>query len=60
MKLKDKKKITVQVYPGRQFGLVIGSHEGLIGVLLNTGEYIDVPQEKLRIVSEEVEDAEKG
>ncbi len=60
MKLKDKRKVTVQVYPGRRFGLLIGSHEGLIGILLNTGEYIDVPQEKLRIVSEEVEDAEKG
>ncbi|WP_367566892.1 hypothetical protein [Lacrimispora sp.] len=55
MKLLDKQKITVQIYPGRQFGIVIGSHEGLIGILLSNGEYIDVSQEKLRIVSEEVE-----
>ncbi|WP_312426343.1 hypothetical protein [Lacrimispora sp.] len=52
MKLEDKKKIVVQVYPGRKFGTVIGSNGGLIGILLNSGEYIDVPQERLRIVSE--------
>ncbi|MFV0240750.1 MAG: hypothetical protein ACK5H4_12030 [Lacrimispora sphenoides] len=53
MKLEDKKKIVVQVYPGRKFGAVIGSNDGLIGILLNSGEYIDVPQERLRIISEE-------
>lgn len=56
MKLKDKQKITVQVYPGRRFGVMIGSHEGLIGILLNSGEYIDVPERQVRIVSEEVEE----
>ena len=55
MKLLDKQKVTVQVYPGRQFGIVIGSHEGLIGILLYTGEYIDVPERQVRIVSEVVE-----
>ncbi len=55
MKLEDKQKITVQVYPGRKFGTVIGSNDSLIGILLNSGEYIDVPQERLRIVSVEVE-----
>jgi hypothetical protein len=56
MKLEDKQKIVVQVYPGRKFGLVIGSYEGLIGILLDDGEYIDVPQERVRIVSVEVEE----
>ena len=55
MKLEVKKKIVVQVYPGRKFGTVIGSNDGLIGILQDNGEYIDVPQERLRIISEEVE-----
>lgn len=55
MKLKEKQIITVQVYPGRKFGLMIGSNEGLIGILLDIGDYIDVPQERVRIVSVEVE-----
>ena len=42
-------------YPGRKFGLMIGSGEGLIGILLDNGEYTDVPQEQVRIVSVEVE-----
>ena len=56
MKLEDKQKVTVQVYPGRKFGTMIGSNDGLIVILLNGGEYIDVPQERVRIVSVEVED----
>lgn len=55
MKLEYKKKIVVQVYPGRKFGTVIGSNNGLIGILQDNGDYIDVPQERLRIVSVEVE-----
>ena len=55
MKLLDKQIVTVQVYPGRKFGAMIGSNDGLIGILLNSGEYIDVPQERVRIVSVEVE-----
>lgn len=55
MKLLDKQIITVQVYPGRKFGTMIGSNDGLIGILLNSGECIDVPQERVRIVSVEVE-----
>ncbi|MDR7812056.1 hypothetical protein [Lacrimispora sp.] len=55
MKLEAKKKIIVQVYPGRKFGIVIGSNDGLIGILQDNGEYIDVPQERLRIVSVEVQ-----
>lgn len=54
MKLLDNQIITVQVYPGRKFGTMIGSNDGLIGILLNSGEYIDVPQERVRIVSVEV------
>lgn len=56
MKLEEKQIITVQVYPGRKFGTIIGSNDGLIGVLLNSGEYTDIPQERLRIVSVEVEE----
>lgn len=55
MKLEEKQIITVQVYPGRKFGTVVGSNDGLIGILLNSGEYIDVPQERVRIASVEVE-----
>jgi len=55
MKLKDKMIIVVQVYPVRQFGTVIGSNDGLIGIFLNSGEYIDVPQERLRVIFEGVE-----
>lgn len=60
MKLEDKQKIVVQVYPGRKFGTVIGSYEGLIGILLDDGEYIDVPRERVRIVSVEVEKKGNG
>lgn len=55
MKLEDKQKVVVQVYPGRKLGVMIGSYEGLIGILLDDGNYIDVPQERLRIISVEVE-----
>jgi len=55
VKLLDKQIITVQVYPGRKFGTMIGSNDGLIGILMYSGEYIDVPQERVRIVSVEVE-----
>jgi hypothetical protein len=53
--LDDNNKIVVQVYPSRKFGSMIGSNDGLIGILLDNGDYIDVPQERLRIVSVEVE-----
>jgi len=55
MKLEEKQKVTVQVYPGRKFGTMIGSNDGLIGIQLNSDEYIDVPQERVGIVSVEVE-----
>lgn len=31
-------------------GQVVGSHEGMVGLLLDNGEYVDVPQERLRIL----------
>ena len=31
-------------------GQVIGSYDGIVGVLLDSGEYIDVPEDRLRIV----------
>ncbi len=54
MKLLDKQKVTVQVYPGRKFRTMIGSNDDLIGILLNSGEYIDIPQERVKIISVEV------
>ena len=32
-------------------GTVIGSYDGIVGVLLDSGEYVDVPEERLKIVS---------
>ena len=32
-------------------GTVIGSHDGIVGVLLDSGEYVDVPEERLKIIS---------
>lgn len=52
----DKQVVRVQIWMNGAWrrsirGTVIGSHEGTIGVLLDTGEYIDVPEDRLRIVS---------
>lgn len=41
-------KIHVMILPERKFGEVIGTCDNLIGVLLNTGEYIDVPGNRVR------------
>ncbi len=57
MKLLDEHQVVrVQLWMNGAWrrsirGTVIGSHEGTIGVLLDTGEYIDVPEDRLRIVS---------
>lgn len=56
MRLEDKQKVVVQVYPGKKFGVMFGSGDGLIGILLDIGEYIDAPQERVRVVSVEVEE----
>ena len=31
-------------------GQVIGSYDGLVGVLLDNGEYVDVLEERLKII----------
>ena len=49
MKLEEKQIVNVQVYPGGKFGTMIGSNDGLIGIQLNSGDYIDVPLERVRI-----------
>lgn len=36
-------------------GQVVGSYEGMVGLLLDNGEYVDVPQERLRILETEKE-----
>lgn len=57
MKLLDEHQVVrVQLWMNGAWrrsirGTVIGSHEGTIGVLLDTGEYIDAPEDRLRIVS---------
>lgn len=56
MRLQDNQKVVVQVYPGRKFGVMIGSNNGLIGILLDDGNYIDVFQDRVRIVYMEVEE----
>ena len=32
-------------------GQVIGSSDGIVGVLLDNGEYVDVPEEQLKVIS---------
>ena len=39
-------------------GQVVGSYEGMVGLLLDNGEYVDVPQERLRILETEEEKLE--
>ncbi len=39
---------------------MIGSNDGLIGILLDSGEYIDVPQKRVRVVSTTVESEGKN
>lgn len=34
---------------------MIGSNDGLIGSILNSGEYMDVPHGNARVISAEVE-----
>lgn len=47
-------RITVVVAHGgdwrdRVYGEVIGNHEGIVGVLTNYGEYLDVPERFVHI-----------
>lgn len=41
-------KIPVMIIPEKRCGEVIGTSDNLIGILLNTGEYIDVPNSRVR------------
>jgi hypothetical protein len=48
MLMKDIEEIRVIIINSRVCGTVIGSNNGIVGVHLDTGEYIDVPQEALK------------
>ena len=56
MRLKNEKQtIQVQLWADGAWrrnitGQVIGTYEGLVGVLTSAGEYLDVPEEKLRVI----------
>ena len=45
---KEAEEIRVIILNSRVYGTVIGSNNGIVGVYLDTGEYIDVPQEALK------------
>ena len=54
--MDEHKAIRVQLWTNGVWrhnicGTVIGSHDGTVGVLLDSGEYMDVPEDRLRIVS---------
>ena len=40
--------IPVMLLPEKWYGEVIGTSDNLIGILLNTGEYVDVPSNRVR------------
>jgi len=49
MKLTTKEKnknipVLVTLENKNKYGIVIGTSDKLVGVLLNTGEYVDVPE----------------
>ena len=31
-------------------GQVVGSYDGIVGILLDSGEYVDVPEDRLRVL----------
>lgn len=52
----DKQVVRVQIWSSGAWrknlrGQVIGNYDGIVGVLLDSGEYMDVPEDWLRIVS---------
>lgn len=56
--MDDSQTIRVQLWTNGAWkhnirGQVIGSHDGIVGVLLDNGEYVDVPEERLRIIGRE-------
>lgn len=56
IRLENKnQKIRVQLWRNGAWrhnirGQVIGSYDGIVGVLMDSGEYIDVLEDRLRIV----------
>ena len=40
--------IPVMILPEKYYGEVIGTGDNVVGVLLNTGEYVDVPNNRVR------------
>lgn len=40
--------IPVMIMPEKWYGEVIGTSNNIVGVLLNTGEYVDVPSNRVR------------
>lgn len=56
--LNEHKVIRVQLWTNGAWrhnihGTVIGSHEGIVGVLLDSGEYVDVPEDTVRVIGGE-------
>lgn len=54
--IDDKQVVRVQIWSSGAWrknlrGQVIGNYDGIVGVLLDSGEYMDVPEDWLRIVS---------
>jgi len=51
---KDKNKnipVSVTLENKMKYGIVIGTSDNLVGVLLNTGEYVDVPEYYVKRIS---------
>lgn len=51
---KDKNKnipVTVLSETGNKYGIVVGTYNHMVCVLLNIGEYIDVPDHKVKRIS---------
>ena len=51
---KDKNKsipVLVTLENKMKYGIVIGTNDKLVGVLLNTGEYVDVPEYYVKRIS---------
>ncbi len=49
---KEDEEIRVIILKNQVCGTVIGSSNGIVGVHLDTGEYIDVRQEELSLIKQ--------
>ena len=52
--IKEKNKnipVSVTLENKMKYGIVIGTNDKLVGVLLNTGEYVDVPEYYVKRIS---------